>query len=369
MPRPASPFALSRPLPARARVGGGAGAGLVVFYLVFATLYAGTIAYSVQAEQPGAFPEYLRRTLLYDYTLKALWTVPVWWLLFRTPLDRAGWPAKLGAHLVLGPLWVGAWYCSYYGLLYALGDAGLAGPSRVWDIYIPTLFYGVQFGIFHVLRFTQQLRQQHQLAEQLHQQVHQSELAALKAQINPHFLFNTLNTLSASVPPALESTRALIAQLAHTFRFALDASRYERLPLGEEIRFLEAYLALEHARFGERLRVEVVVAPVLLGCLVPPMLLQPLVENAVRHGIGPCVAGGTVRIQVRVGGPNLLHACVADTGIGWPAGIAPNPAASAGVGLRNTHARLRALGSTGLELTANAPTGARVGFTLVIGEH
>ena len=86
MPRPASPFAPSRPLPARARVGGGA--GLIVFYLVFATLYAGTIAYSVQAEQPGAFPEYLRRTLLYDYTLKARWTVPVWWLLFRTPLDR-----------------------------------------------------------------------------------------------------------------------------------------------------------------------------------------------------------------------------------------------------------------------------------------
>ena len=80
---------------------------------------------------------------------------------------------------------------------------------------------------FHVLRFTQQLRQQHQLAEQLYQQVHQSELAALKAQINPHFLFNALNTLSASVPPALEPTRALIAQLAHTFRFALDASRHE----------------------------------------------------------------------------------------------------------------------------------------------
>lgn len=152
MPRPASPFASSRPLPACARVSSGVGAGLVVFYLIFATLYAGTIAYSVQAEQPGAFPEYLRRTLLYDYTLKALWTVPVWWLLFRTPLAWAGWQAKLGAHLVLGPLWVGAWYGSYYGLLYALGDAGLAGPSRVWDIYIPTLFYGVQFGVFQIGR-------------------------------------------------------------------------------------------------------------------------------------------------------------------------------------------------------------------------
>ncbi|WP_217633875.1 sensor histidine kinase [Hymenobacter psychrophilus] len=330
---------------------------------MFATLYAGAIAYSVQEVQPGAFPDYLRRTLLYDYTLKALWTVPVWWLLFRTPLDAAGWARKLSAHLLLAPLWVAAWFSSYYGLLQLLGATGMRGPGRVWDVYIPLLFYGVQFGLFHTVRFTQQLRQQHRLAEQLRFRAHQSKLAALKAQINPHFLFNTLNTLSASVPPEQEPTRALIAQLAHTFRFALEATRHELLPLREEIQFLEAYLALEQARFGSRLRVDLLIEPELLSWLVPPMLLQPLVENAVKHGISPCIAGGAVRVRLYAAGARCLGAEVTDTGVGWPQGQPPDLATSPGLGLGNTHARLLALGSAGLELLPHAPTGACVRFS------
>ena len=89
--------------------------------------------------QPGAFPDYLRRILLYDYTPKALWTVPVWWLLFRTPLDGAGWGRKLAAHLVLGPLWVAAWFGSYYRLLGLLGEEGIcASTAPPWSPWMPS---------------------------------------------------------------------------------------------------------------------------------------------------------------------------------------------------------------------------------------
>ncbi|AYA36843.1 sensor histidine kinase [Hymenobacter oligotrophus] len=338
------------------------------FYAVFAVFYAGTIAYTVQEVQPGAFADYLRRVLLFDYPLKALWTLPVWWLFFRTPLERASWPLKLLAHAAVWPLWVGAWFVSYYGLLNWLGEGTMSGNGRVWDVYIPALFYGVQFGVLHVHRFIQQLQHRNQLNQQLQAQAHASQMAALKAQINPHFLFNTLNSISASVPPELESTRELIVRLAHTFRFALDASRHEQLPLGDELLFLQSYLELEQARFGSRLQVSFTADDSLLAVPLPPMLVQPLVENAVRHGLAPAVQGGTIHLGARRVGSNQLQITVADTGVGLPPTCSPATLLSSaqGVGLRTTHQRLRALGSSGLRIEANQPHGLVVSFVLPI---
>ncbi|WP_310394372.1 histidine kinase [Hymenobacter sp.] len=334
-----------------------------LFYLLFGVFYASTIAYSIQDYQTSNLPNDLRRVLLVDYPLKALWTLPVWWLLFRGPLRRVSWPWRLLHHAWLCPLWVAVWLGSYYAAAGWLGVGTIRGSGRVWDVYIPVLFYGFQFGLLHATGFIQQLQQRSNLEHQLREQAHHSELATLKAQIDPHFLFNTLNSISASVPPELERTRELIAQLAHTFRFALAASRQERLPLGEELAFLQDYLALEQARFGERLAVRFEVDDRLLAQPVPPMLVQPLVENAVRHGLGPSVAGGRLTVTAAPYGPAALRITVADTGVGTP-----NPAAllsgAAGLGLRNTHARLLALGSPGLEISANEPSGLRVSCVL-----
>ncbi|MBC6700114.1 sensor histidine kinase [Hymenobacter puniceus] len=349
------------------RLSGRGLAGMAAFYAVFGAFYAATIAYAVRDFQPGALPGYLGRVLLLDYPLKALWTLPVWWLLFRGPLRQVRRPWRLLSHAMLAPAWVSAWVLSYYAALHALGLGSIGGNGRVWDLYIPVLFYGVQFGVLHALEFTDQLRWQSGRERTLREQVHASTVAALKAQINPHFLFNTLNSISASVPPELEATRELVARLAHTFRYVLQASRHEELPLGEEISFLRAYLDLEHARFGERLRVSLDVAPELLGVRVPPMLLQPLVENAVRHGLSPAVAGGRVAVDVRPAGPAALRVSVTDTGLGLR-GRAPAEllATAPGVGLRNTHARLLAAGSRGLEISEHAPHGVRVSFVLPV---
>lgn len=335
-----------------------------LYYVLFGVFYAGTIAYTARDfNQPNAFPDYLWRVLLVDYPLKALYTVPVWWLLFRGPLRKLRLPWRLACHAWLCPLWLLAWFNSYYAILNWLGYSGMRGAGRAWDVYIPALFYGLQFGVLHALAFVQQLRQRSDLEHQLREQAHHSEVAALKAQINPHFLFNTLNSISASVPPELERTRELIAQLAHTFRFALAASRHELLPLGEELAFLKDYLALEQARYGSRLQVVFDVEEALLDQPVPPMLVQPLVENAVRHGIAPTVAGGCLTLSVVPHGPAALRISVADTGVGTPdpAALLSRPG---GLGLRNTHARLLALGSPGLEISANAPQGLLVSCVL-----
>ena len=339
-------------------------ASMGALYLLFGGFYATTIAFNVRKFQPHALADYLSQVLLFDYPLKALWTLPVWWLLFRGPLRPVRWPVRLLAHGVLAPLWVAAWAVSYNVLLRGLGRSGLSGDARIWDIYIPALFYGVQFGVLHVAEFAQQIRWQSHREQQLRDQAHLSEVATLKAQLNPHFLFNTLNSISASVPPELEATRELIARLAHTLRFALAASRQERLPLGEEIAFLQDYLRLEQARFGDRLQVSFAVAPALLAVPVPPMLLQPLVENALRHGLASLVAGGAVAICVQPQG-TALRVTVTDTGVGLRGQpLASLLTTSAGLGLRNTHARLRVLGSAGLEIAENQPHGLRIGFVL-----
>ena len=179
--------------------------------------------------------------------------------------------------------------------------------------------------------------------------------------MDPHFLFNTLNTVAASVPAEQGATRDLVARLAGLVRYTLAAARRERVLLREELDFVRDYLALEQERMGDRLRVELDADPGALDVMVPPMLVQPLVENAVRHGLAPAVEGGTVRVEARRIG-DAVHVLVRDDGVGPGrpvsalAGDQPDGdrgvgvGTSAGVGLSNTDARLRALFGDGLAL-------------------
>lgn len=187
-----------------------------------------------------------------------------------------------------------------------------------------------------------------------------SELAAIRAQLNPHFLYNVFNTISASVPPEQEETRELIAQLSDLFRYQLKASRVERLPLADELEFVEKYLALERARFEDRLEVEIDVPLALRQRLIPPMILQPLVENAIKHGIAEQIRGGKVSIRIWESKEGLAFE-VTDTGVG----LADKEAAfQKGVGLSNTQLRLEKLYNSSLQLSDNEPTGLRVQFCI-----
>ena len=161
-----------------------------------------------------------------------------------------------------------------------------------------------------------------------------AQMRALQAQINPHFLFNTLNTLAALIDGNPEKAEHVTENLADVFRYALDSTRKERVTLDDEVKFLESYLAIEKARFDTRLSYSFDVDPAARSLSIPPMILQPLVENAVRHGIGQKIEGGEVRVSARLDAGRLTLR-VEDTGAGF-GGERPG-----GVGLTNTRDRLR----------------------------
>jgi two-component system, LytTR family, sensor kinase len=170
----------------------------------------------------------------------------------------------------------------------------------------------------------------------------EARLSALRYQLNPHFLFNSLNAVSTLVLEgnAPAATR-MLAQIAELLRTTLDSQSVPETPFSHEIAFTQQYLAIEQTRLGDRLRVAMDISPDTLDALVPSMLLQPLVENAVRHGIAPLVAGGTIRIRSKVEG-SQLHVTVANSGVPGPPQT-QNQAAANGIGLKNTAERLRTL--------------------------
>ena len=185
-------------------------------------------------------------------------------------------------------------------------------------------------------------------------------MSALKAQLNPHFLYNVFNTINASVPPDMENTREMIASLSDLFRYQLKASIEDLVPLKDEIEFIRKYLELEKLRFDSRLQFEIIVPYEIESVSIPPMILQPLVENAVKHGLSPLIEGGKVKVEVKKSN-NILHFSVSDSGIGIKCfdGIFEK-----GIGLGNTQQRLNKMYHSKLTLTQNHPRGLIVSFSL-----
>jgi signal transduction histidine kinase len=186
----------------------------------------------------------------------------------------------------------------------------------------------------------------------------EAELRALRAQIDPHFLFNTLNAISSLIVADPASARTMCLELAEFLRESLRLGGVATIPLAAELRLAERYLGIERVRFGSRLRVERDVDGGAEACAVPALVLQPLVENAVRHGIAQLVQGGTLRIGARCSGGRL---CLT---VENPACVEPAPGGS-GLGLANVRQRLAALYGQDASLDARMAGGAfRVELTM-----
>ena len=228
------------------------------------------------------------------------------------PIGSARWPVVVATHGTAALLVAGVWVGLGTGLANLLGAAPpLADlPDRYRD-QIPMLFsvgvllYMLSAGLHYVLISLEGARERERKESELVILAREAELQALKSRIQPHFLYNSLNAVGGLIGRDPEGARRMCVELAEFLRRSLAAGERASIQLGEELELVRHYLDVERIRFGERLSVEEDVETAGEDCLLPPLLLQPLVENAVVHGISTLVEGGTVRLEARRAGNRL----------------------------------------------------------------
>jgi len=199
----------------------------------------------------------------------------------------------------------------------------------------------------------------------------QAQLGALKMQLQPHFLFNTLNAIMVLVrQQKTQPAEQMLAHLSDLLRCVLEDVEAQEVPLRRELEYLQLYLSIEQVRFQDRLRVEIAADPNILDAAVPQMALQPIVENAVRHGIGRSSSAGRITISATRAN-DTLKLRVEDDGPGFPSpgSAGDDSLLNKGIGLANTRARLQQLyGAQGLLQTDNHPRGGAI-VTMVLPYH
>lgn len=206
-------------------------------------------------------------------------------------------------------------------------------------------------------------REEELKATQLHSELVQAQLHALKMQLHPHFLFNTLHAISALVQKSPEEAEEMIARLSDLLRLTLDNAGAQEVTLKRELDFLDHYLAIEQKRFSDRLKVEMNIEPETLDAIVPNLILQPLVENAIKHGIACRPNAGRVEINASKR-QDRLHLRVYDDGPGLPNG---GPATlKEGIGLSNTRARVERLYGAAHQFELSNSEGGGLAVSLTI---
>jgi len=215
--------------------------------------------------------------------------------------------------------------------------------------------YWIIVSLVHTLSFYRRSEERERKATELEARLADAKLQTLRMQLHPHFLFNTLNAIATLVHKDPRAADEMITNLSELLRATLDTSAQE-IPLRQELEFLSRYLEIQQVRFGERLRVEKEIDAASLDALVPTLIFQPLVENAIRHGIEPNPAAGKLTLRARLNEQGALQLTVRNSG----GGLKTQDKASTGIGLANTRGRLQELYGNRARLTLN--TDAAGGF-------
>jgi signal transduction histidine kinase len=302
------------------------------------------------------------------------------------------------AALVPGMLWMARWYRFTRGarlraalmhaagvLVFTLAHSLTWVTARVWIVEALTtreltwwlafrelfflnfdwemMTYWAVVGLGFALEFHRESRARELTAAELQTRLAEAQLQSLQRQLHPHFLFNTLHAISALMHRDIEAADTMLARLSDLLRLTIERFGTQTVTVKDEIDFLEKYLEIERARLGSRLQVRVEVDPETLDAQVPNLLLQPLVENAIRHGIAPRVDGGRVEVAVAREG-DTLRLVVCDNGAGLPAGTSLG--SNAGVGIGNTRTRLDRLYGDRHRFEFATPSGGGLAVTVVI---
>jgi LytS/YehU family sensor histidine kinase len=209
-------------------------------------------------------------------------------------------------------------------------------------------------GVYSAVKYHGEAQERTLKASRLDAQLAEAQLQALQRQLHPHFLFNTLNAISALMHRDVEAADQMLSRLSDLLRIALDQRGQQEVALKDELEFLQKYLEIEQARFGDRLTVEFSIDPETLDAQVPNLILQPLVENSIRHAVAVRIEPGHIAVKARrVEG--VLELSVRDNGPGMPPGRLASPAR--GLGLSNTRSRLERLYGAAQHLTFAEPPG------------
>lgn len=299
----------------------------------------------------------------------ALFTPVVIWLARRNILSKSAWTGHLLVLILAGAVVVLAKQSVVYGTnrLIEFFQTSTVSFDDYWAIMvrqIPVngLVYTLIVSVWSLFNYYQRLRDREMIALKLETQLGQAKLDALKMQLHPHFLFNTLNTISAMVHKDSERADRMIVWTSDLLRTVLDNKDDQQVPLAKEIEFLEKYLKIEQIRFGERLQATIECPPSTRQVLVPSLLLQPLVENAIKHGVAKHSGPAAILINSKTVNGNLVLA-VEDNG---PIAFEEQTVDKVGIGLANTRARLEGLYGDAYQLSflPQQPKGLKIEIVL-----
>jgi signal transduction histidine kinase len=283
-----------------------------------------------------------------EWLLWGFFTPPVLAFVWRTPLGRASWRRRLPLHLVAGIL-TPSLFVLLAQVVRTFLSGALAEPELVQPLtpgyffrwYVSALFAYVDVVfVGHLVHYSRESKAKDLKASQLEGQLAQAQLQVLRMQLHPHFLFNTLHTISALMHKDLKAADRMLALLGDLLRDSLEKVGAQVVPLKQELEFLDRYLEIEKTRFRDRLSVQMDVDPETLDAEIPNLILQPLLENAIRHGIARRAEGGRIEIDAHAQ-DGMLVLRVRDDGPGLPSDT--EMAARGGVGLANSQARLEQL--------------------------
>lgn len=340
----------------------------VIFFVSF--YYVSTlIYYTANWVSWGAFkgghPDYLNVEEFFaaggvQFSVSFLVTLPIWYIIFVV-LKKYSLRIRLLSHILFLPLYVAFTYFLNKATVESFGWVMYWGGYKiVWTLYNFTLFYFVQFAIVHGYSYFKRFKKEEREKAILRETTLKSEITALKSQLNPHFLHNLFNSINATIPPENERTRELIIQLSDLFRYQNYASQNDFVTIKEEIDFIESYLELMKIRLKERLTFSFDIPENLYNHKIAPMLLQPLVENAINHGIASKVEPSTLIIKIEQSN-SKLHYAIEDTGIGI---LNKETVLSKGLGLSNTNLRLEKIYNATLKIEDNIPSGTKISFAI-----